>query len=134
MIFIRLLKMNRTQLLKHYFIVFGIINIFVISFTVPLLLGDVLMWQPRNIPVEMMISVIYFAMGIIMLCSAGNPLAHKSFLDFVILANIFHASVMVIYAKNLFHLVVDSLSIGLMGIIPLFFYPWGLRKFLSYKY
>ena len=120
--------------MKYYFWVFGLLNIFIISVAVPLLFGDLLLWEPRNISVEIMISVIYFAMGIVMIFSAGNPLAHKSFLDFIILANLFHASVMVIYAKNLFHLIVDSLSIGLMGIIPLFFYPWGLRQFLKYKY
>jgi len=66
--------------------------------------------------------------------SASNPLAHKSFLDFVISANILNAFVMAIYAKNFLHIVVDSLFIGLMGILPLFFYPWGLRKFLAFQH
>ena len=122
------------QFLKYYFWVFGLLNILIISFTVPLLFGDLLLWQPRNIPVEIMIGVIYFAMGIIMIFSARNPLAHKSFLDFVILANILHAFVMVLFAKNLFHLIVDVIPIGLMGVLPLLFYPWGLSKFLRYRY
>lgn len=125
--------MDKLRFLKYYFWVLGLLNIVIISFTVPLLFGDLLLWQPRNIPVEIMFGVTYFAMGIIMIFSARNPLAHKSFLDFVILANILHAFVMVVYAKNLFHLVVDFLSIGLMGVLPLFFYPWGLRKFLAYQ-
>jgi len=80
-----------------------------------------------------MISVIYFAMGIIMIVSAGNPLRHKSFLDFVIIANILHAIVMVVYAKNFLHLIVDAIPIGLMGVLPLLFYPWGLSKIFRYQ-
>ena len=99
----------------------------------PFLFGDLILWQPRNIPVEIMISVIYFAMGIIMIVSAGNPLRHKSFLDFVIIANILHAIVMVVYAKNFLHLIVDAIPIGLMGVLPLLFYPWGLSKIFRYQ-
>jgi hypothetical protein len=122
--------MDKMRFFKYYFWVFGISNIFIISFTVPLLFGDLLFWQPRNIPVETMISVIYLAMGIIMIISAHNPLAHKSFLDFVIIANILHTIVMIVYAKNFLHLIVDVLPIGLMGVLPLLFYPWGFSKFL----
>ena len=118
--------------MKYYFWTFGLLNIFVISFTAPILFGDLLLWQPRNMPVEMMISVIYFAMGIIMILSAGNPLAHKSFLDFVIIANILHAIIMILYAKNFLHLIMDAIPIGIMGMLPLLFYPWGLGKFLRY--
>jgi hypothetical protein len=122
--------MDKIRFLKYYFWVFGLFNILIVSFTVPLLFGDLLLWQPRNIPVETMISVMYFAMGIIMIFSARNPLVHKSFLDFIIIANILHAIVMVIYTKNFLHLIVDALPIGLMGVLPLLFYPWGLSKFL----
>ena len=125
--------MNKVRFLKYYFWVFGLFNIFVISFTVPFLFGDLLLWQPRNIPVEMMISVIYFAMGIIMIFSASNPLAHKSFLSFVIIANILHAIVMAVYAKNVLHLIADAIPIGLIGMLPLLFYPWGLSKFFRYQ-
>ena len=126
--------MDNIRFLKYYLWTFGLLNIFVISFTVPALFGDLLLWQPRNQPVEMMISVIYFAMGIIMIFSAGNPLAHKSFLDFVIIANLLHAIVMIVYAKNIFHLIVDAIPIGLMGALPLIFYPWGLSKFFHYQH
>jgi hypothetical protein len=100
---------------------------------VPYFFGDLLLWHSRNIAVEMMISVIYFAMGIIMIFSAGNPIAHESFLDFVIIANIRHEIVMVVYAKNFLHLIVDAIPIGLMGLLPLLFYPWSLSKFLRYR-
>ena len=80
-----------------------------------------------------MISVIYLAIGIMMLYSVRNPLAHKSFLDFVVIANILHATVMVLYAKNLLHLTVDVIPIGLMGALPLLFYPWGLSNFLRFR-
>ena len=128
------MPMNKIQILKYYFWAFGLLNILIISFTVPMLFGDLLLWQPRNVRVEIMIGTIYFAMGVIMIFSASNPLAHKSFLDFVILANILHAFAMAIYAENFLHIVVDALFIGLMGIVPLFFYPWGLKKFLSSQY
>lgn len=77
-----------------------------------------------------MISVIYLAMGIIMIFSSGNPLVHKSFLDFVILANILHSIIMIVFAENILHLIVDAIPIGLMGVLPLLFYPWGLSRFL----
>ena len=125
--------MDSIRLLKLYFWTFGLLNIFVVSFTVPVLFGDLLLWQPRNMAVEMMISVIYFAMGISMIFAAGNPLAHKSFLDFVIISNILHVIVMVVYAKNILHLIVDVIPIGLMGVLPLIFYPWGLSRFLRYS-
>ncbi len=35
--------MNRIRLLKYYFIVFGFLNIFVISFMAPLFFGDLLL-------------------------------------------------------------------------------------------
>lgn len=125
--------MDKVRFLKYYFRICGLLNIFVISSAVPFLFGDLILWQPRNIPVEIMISVIYFAMGIIMIVSGGNPLRHKSFLDFVIIANILHAIAMVIYAKNFLHLIVDAIPIGLMGMLPLLFYPWGLSKLFRYR-
>jgi len=123
--------MNRKRLLSIYFRIFGILNIFVISFAVPIFFGNQFLWHPRNPPTEMMMSVIYFAMGIIMILCAKNPLRHKSFLDFMIIANLLHAIVMAIYAENLFHIIIDTLSIGAMGLIPLFFYPWGIKNFLK---
>jgi hypothetical protein len=125
--------MNKTKLLNAYFWIFGLLNIFVISFTVPLMFGDQFLWHPRNLPTEMMLSVMYFAMGVIMIFCAKNPTTHKSFLDFVVLANCFHAIVMAIYAEHIFHILIDTVSIGLMGILPLFIYPWGIKNFLKYS-
>ncbi len=125
--------MDKTRFLRYYLWIFGFLNVFVISFTVPLLFGDIFLWHPRNIPDEMMISVIYLTMGIVMIFSASNPVAHKSFLDFVIIANILHAGVMLIYARNVYHVVIDVTSVGAMGILPLFFYPWRIKNFLKYN-
>lgn len=124
--------MVKTRLLKIYFVMFGLLNILVISFTVPLVFGDQLLWHPRNIPDEMMLSVLYLAMGIVMLMAAGKPEGHKAFLDFVILGNTLHAAVMLVYAEHALHLIFDVGAVGAMGVAPLFFYPWGLRRFLRY--
>lgn len=118
--------------LGRYLTIFGLLNIFVISFTVPLLFGEWLMWQPRNTAVEMMISTIYLAMGIVMIRIAQDPLPHKGFIDFLIVANLTHALVMLIYAESLWHILFDASAIALLGGLPLFFYPWGLRQFLRY--
>lgn len=122
--------MNKTELLRYYLYIFGFANLFLLSFG-PILLGDILLWSPRNIPVELMLGSLYFAMGIIMLVAAKNPLSHKTFVDFIVIANIFHAIVMLIFAQNIFHLG-DAALIGLMGVLPLLFYPWGLKNFLRY--
>jgi len=125
--------MDKFKLLKVYFITFGLLNVFVISFTVPLVFGDLVLWHPRNISTEMMMSVIYLAMGILMLASSRDPQKHKSFLDFIILANCLHAVVMIVYADNILHILIDAVSVGLMGVLPLFIYPWGIRNFLKYE-
>ena len=121
--------MSKEKILKYYLIIFGLLNLTVLSFGV-LLFGDLFLWTPRNIPTEIMISSIYFAMGIIMILCSRNPLSHKSFIDFIVVANIFHSIVMFVYAENLMH-IGDALVIGAMGVLPLLFYPWGLRKFLK---
>ncbi len=123
---------KNSRRLKNYLYIFGLLNIFVISFAVPLLFGDWLMWQPRNIPVEMMMSVIYLAMGIVMVRIAKEPLPHKAFIDFLVLANLAHALVMLIYAQTIWQAIFDAGAIALMGALPLLFYPWGLRQFLRY--
>ena len=123
---------RKTKYLKQYLLIFGLLNIFVISFTVPLLLGDWLLWEPRNFAVEMMMSSIYLAMGIVMVLIARNPLPHKAFIDFLVVANLGHAFVMLIFSENIWQLVFDAGVIALMGALPLFFYPWGLRQFLRY--
>jgi hypothetical protein len=50
----------------------------------------------------------------------------------IFIANILHAIVMVVYAKSLLHLIVDAIPIGLMGVLPLLFYPWDFSKFIRY--
>jgi hypothetical protein len=123
---------NKTKYLKYYLLIFGFLNIFVISFTVPLLLGDWLLWEPRNFAVEMMMSSIYLAMGIVMVLIAKDPLPHKAFIDFLVIANLGHAFVMLIFTESAWQLLFDVGVIALMGALPLFFYPWGLRQFLRY--
>ena len=118
--------------LRYYLLIFGLFNILVVSFTVPIFFGDRLLWHPRNVPDEMMLSVIYLAMGIVMVAAAKRPLAHKAFVDFAILGNALHALVMLAYAEHVLHIVFDVASIGAMGLAPVFFYPWGLRSFLRY--
>lgn len=56
----------------------------------------------------------------------------RPFLDFVILGNILHAGVMLAYAEHVLHIVFDVGVIGAMGVAPLFFYPWGLKRLLRY--
>ena len=122
----------KTRLLRLYFMIFGLLSVLVISFTVPLAFGDQLLWHPRNIPDEMMLAVLYLAMGIVMLLAARRPEDHKAFLDFVILGNVLHAAVMLVYAEHALHVVFDVGAVGVMGVAPLFFYPWGLKRFLRY--
>ncbi len=123
--------MNKEKILKYYLIIFGLLNLTMISFGVPIL-GDLLLWTPRNIPTEIMMSSIYFAMGAVMILCSRNPLSHKSFIDFLVIVNTFHSIVMFIYVEKITHLA-DAIIIGIMGVLPLFFYPWGLGQFLKYK-
>lgn len=116
---------QKEKYLGIYLSIFGIVNMIFLSFA-PILLGDLLLWQPRNIPTELMMASLYFALGVIMLRSAKKPLEHKSLIDFVILGNILHSAIMFFTAEHLFHFG-DALIIGIEGILPLFFYPWGLK-------
>jgi hypothetical protein len=77
-----------------------------------------------------MMASIYLAMGIIMILVARNPIKHKSFIDFIILANTLHAGVMFFFAQNTAHIILDVVPIGLMGLLPLIMYPWGVSNFL----
>lgn len=79
-----------------------------------------------------MISSVYVAMGIVMICAARNPEGNKAFVDFLIIANTLHAATMTFFAVNIYHLLIDSLFIGLMGILPLILYSWKLTKFSRY--
>jgi hypothetical protein len=41
--------------------------------------------------------------------------------------------VMIVFAQRPSHIYLDSGFIGAMGVIPLFLYPWPLRKLLNYN-
>jgi O-antigen ligase len=85
--------------------------------SVPLLLGDLLLWQLRNLPVEMMLSTVYLAMASVMIAASKNPLDHKSFIDFLILANLAHANMMLFSARNWWHML-DVLAVGSLVALP----------------
>ena len=121
--------MNKERYLRYYLYVFGFLSVFVIT-TVPIFFGDVFLWAPRNLPTEVMLASIYLAMGIVMIVAAKNPLGQKSFIDFLIIANLLHAFVMLVTAQHSLQIIMDVVPIGAMGLLPLFFYPWGLRNFL----
>lgn len=123
--------MNKEESLKYYLVIFGLFNIFIFAFIIPLFFGDFLLWSPRNFPTEMMIGSINLAMGMIMLLVAQNPMGHKSFIDFIVISNVFHAIVMFVYAQNIIH-IFDAIAVCLIGVLPLLIYPWGLRDFLKY--
>lgn len=120
---------SKERFLKYYLYVFGLLNVFVVS-TLPFLLGDLVLWHPRNLPDELMIAGIYVTMGIVMIAIAPTPKKHKAFIDFVILANVVHAVIMAAAARNIPQIVIDVVPIGAMGILPLIFYPWGIKNYL----
>ncbi|MHA2065131.1 MAG: hypothetical protein ACXABY_12210 [Candidatus Thorarchaeota archaeon] len=119
--------MDKEKLLSYYFYLFGLLSLTVISIG-PYFLGDELLWQPRNLPTEIMMSSIYFSIGIVMILAAKAPTEHKLFVDFLILSNTIHAAIMIIFAQNVLQIIVDAGMIGVMGILPVVFYPWGLRN------
>jgi hypothetical protein len=123
--------MKKVKLLKIYLYIFGIGNV-VTSLLVPLVFGDAVLWHPRNLATDLMVGSVYLAMGIVMVCIARKPENHKGFIDFIVIANIFHAIVMIVFAQKPSHIYLDAGFIGLMGVIPLFIYPWGITKFLKY--
>lgn len=123
--------MNREKLLTLYLYIFGFGNI-ITSFGIPVLFGDSLLWYPRNLPTDLMVGSLYLAMGIIMVLIAKDPQKHKAFIDFVVLGNIFHALIMVFFAQKPSHIYVDAAFIAIMGVVPLFLYPWPLLTILRY--
>ncbi len=120
---------QREAWLRVYLYAFGVGNI-VIHPVLPFLFQEQFFWTPRNRPYEFMIGGIYIAMGIIMLLAARKPQQHKLFVDFTILGNLLHAVVMIAFGiwEQPAHLYGDVLWISAMWIIPLFFYPWGVRR------
>jgi hypothetical protein len=122
-------RMNKERYLKYYLYVFGFLSIFVIT-TVPIVFGDVFLWTPRNLPTEVMLAAIYLSMGMVMIVVAKNPMGQKSFIDFLIVANLLHAFVMLVTVQHPLQIILDVVPIGAMGLLPFIFYPWGLRNFL----
>ena len=120
---------RRQHFLTIYLYVFGIVNIFIVTW-LPFALAEKMLWTPRNLPDEMMISSIYLAMGIAMIGAARHPTGRKAFVDFLIVANLLHALVMAVMAQNIWQILLDALPIAMMGAIPLMIYPWGLRNFM----
>ena len=123
---------NKVSLLKICLYIFGIGNI-VTSLLTPLLLGEALLWEPRNLATDLMLGSVYLAMGIGMICIAKKPESQKGFIDFVVMSNIFHAIVMIVFAQKPIHVYLDAGYVGLMGVMPLFIYPWGIKNFLRFN-
>ncbi|MFW9799810.1 MAG: hypothetical protein ACFFD9_05205 [Candidatus Thorarchaeota archaeon] len=119
--------MDKERLLSYYLYLFGLLSMTVVSIG-PFLLGDELLFLPRNLPTEIMMTSIYFSMGIVMILAARAPTEHKLFVDFLVLSNIIHSAIMILFAQNILHIVVDAGLIGIMGVLPLCFYPWRLRN------
>lgn len=120
--------MNREKIPKYYLLIFGSLTI---VGNVGIYLFEELLWHPRNLPMELMISAIYISLGIVMLFAVKKPLKHKALVDFIILSNILHTLVMLIYQQSTFHMI-DVVLIGVLGVVPLIIYPWGHRNFLRY--
>jgi len=118
------------RLLKIYLKLFGFASIFLIT-TVPFIWGNRLLWQPRNLPTEIMMASLYLAMGTVMISTAKNPTQNKAFIDFLIIANLLHGAVMLFAAKNSYQILFDAVPILLMGGVPLIIYPWELKRFLN---
>lgn len=124
--------MKKTRYLGIFLRIFGISNL-VTAFTIPIFFGDLLLWTPRNLPTELMVGSLYFAMGIVMLIAAHNPIEHRAFLEFAIIGNILHAFIMIAYATKPIQIVVDAGFIGFMGLVLLILYPWGIKNFLRHS-
>jgi hypothetical protein len=115
-------------ILRVYLITFGIFSIVILSFPTPFLFADVLLFEPRSLPLEVIISSLYLVLGFVMIRAARDPLEHKGVIDFVILSSIMHAIIMVVFAQNTLHVVLDAGAVALMGFLPLVFYPWARRN------
>jgi hypothetical protein len=111
--------MNRKiSYLKIYLFVFGLFNVFIVS-TVPIIFGDLFLWKPRNIPTEIMMASLYFTMGIVMLFATRNPEGSKLFIDFLVIANIIHAVVMLIFIQNSIQLFLELSTTTYLFVIRL---------------
>jgi hypothetical protein len=100
-----------------YLITFGIFSIVILSFPTPFLFVDALLFEPRSLPLEVMISSFYLALGFVMIRAARNPLEHKGVIENVILSSIMHAIIMVVFAQNTLQVVLDAGAVALMGVL-----------------
>ncbi len=118
--------------IRYFLYTFGLGNIFVHP-VLPWFFVEQFFWTPRNIPYEFMIGGIYIALGIVMILAAKNPIKHKLFVDLVILGNLAHAAVMIIFGalEQPAHLYGDVIWISAMWVLPLIFYPWPLSNLLK---
>lgn len=123
---------NKEKKLKLFLYWAGLANVFLHP-VIPWFFPHHFFWMPRNMPYEFMIGGIYIAWGIVMVIASKEPLKHKLFIDFTILANLFHAVVMVFFGsiEQPTHLYGDVLWICALSVIPLLFYPWGIKNFLK---
>jgi hypothetical protein len=123
---------QKVRWLSRFLLTAGVGNI-VVHPMLPWFVPQLFFWQPRNIPYEFMIGGIYVALGISMVVASRNPLDHKLFVDFVVLANLFHVAVMIFFSfvhHAVAHLYGDVIWIGALALLPLVFYPWGVSRFL----
>ncbi|MEX2027978.1 MAG: DUF6632 domain-containing protein [Candidatus Curtissbacteria bacterium] len=122
---------DKEKILRQFLYWFGLGNIFVHPI-LPWFFHQQFFWTPRNIPYEFMIGGMYIAWGIVMVAASKEPLKHKLFIDFTILGNLFHTAVMIFFGivEQPMHLYGDVLWISALWIIPLLYYPWGIKNFL----
>lgn len=89
-------------------------------------------WGSQGEAYELMICSIYIVWGIFLWLAANNPMANKMFLDFSIVANFVHFSVMtvegIVMPGEHAHLYGD-IALGWLGFLP-FAIVWSrVRKF-----
>lgn len=124
--------MKKVRILSIFLFYMGLANIFLHPI-LPWFLPHMFFWTPRNIPYEFMIGGIYIAWGIVMIAASKEPLKNKLFIDFTILGNLFHALVMIFFGiiEQPMHLYGDVLWISALWVVPLVYYPWGIKNFLK---
>ena len=112
--------MDDIKILQVYLRYYGIISLFIIP-TVPFIFRDIFMWEPKNIPLEIMTVSLYFVLGIQMLNISRNPEPHKAFIDFIILASFIHSAIMLVFAEGINHILFAVVPIASMAVWPLIF-------------
>lgn len=91
-------------------------------------------WGDRGEAYELMICSIYLTWGVFLWLASANPLAHKLFLDFSVVANVVHFTVMFVEGLVMpgehAHLYGD-VALGWAGLIPLAWIWWRVRDIRS---